>query len=598
MDRQPKFVSDKEHYQQAVCRVKNTISITNHQQPWLPEEKSMCSGSAYLVWHNNDLHILTNAHVVEDAEELEIEFPNHTRYKVNCDINKVGDDCDLAVLDLPEDIKKEFIANRHVFRFDSNLPKPMQNVRVIGYPAGEGICYTTGNVSKINDDTYAHSGRHLPEGTTDAAVNPGNSGGCIIDTETHLVLGSIHQGSTTQESTNNFIPNTIVTQYLDTIKKHDDEYKLMPDLCLNWQNGNKNGVIINGVPPCYSDVLKEGDKIRAIDGIKISPDGFLFLEGEQTQNEKQFESLIAEKEIGDKIILEIKRNREIIHQELEIKTRYRETRLIEPEYKKTPSYLICGPYCFQKASVQLFEAADSVQDAIEMGQLFSQFENLNKNEQDRTELILLNPYYNYSRKQVRNWIVIERINGIKIKNMEHLAKIIDKFTDFLDEQEESSSDLETTGMENDSSDDDELNLEIKGKVMNIDVRQLSISKKDIEKQIDSFPDRSVDLEDKEKTQQNIEMRKQIHFMVGQVFQSIASRQSQDAETTEAEQDQGNAKRSSSSNKRKREDEPGEKSYDSGEAAKRARTASQATLTFRRDGSQPSHNYQLRSRQNL
>jgi 2-alkenal reductase len=144
--------------------------------PDLPEDfYSRGEGSGF-VW-DKDGHIVTNYHVVQDAEEVEVTFRDGER--LPAEIVGTDPDSDLAVLkvDRPADLLRPAALGNSDALFVG------QRAVAIGNPFGQEWTLTTGVVSAL--------GRTLPSGTsqfsipemiqTDAAINPGNSGGPLLD---------------------------------------------------------------------------------------------------------------------------------------------------------------------------------------------------------------------------------------------------------------------------------------------------------------------------------------------------------------------------------------------------------------------------------
>lgn len=138
--------------------------------------KSTNLGSGVIVSEQG--HILTNSHVVEAADEIEVALADTRRAKARV----VGTDpeTDLAVLkiDLPT--------------LPSILFGQSESVRVgdvvlaIGNPFGVGQTVTLGIISALG---RSHLGINTFENfiQTDAAINPGNSGGALVDTSGRLI---------------------------------------------------------------------------------------------------------------------------------------------------------------------------------------------------------------------------------------------------------------------------------------------------------------------------------------------------------------------------------------------------------------------------
>ena len=137
-------------------------------------------GSGFVF--DNEGHIVTNFHVVEDATELEVDFPSG--YKARGKVIATDLDSDLAVIKVS--VPQEVLFPLTIA--DSDLLKVGQTVIAIGNPFGLSGTVTTGVVSAkgrtLDSFRLANSGMPFSAGDiiqTDAAINPGNSGGPLLD---------------------------------------------------------------------------------------------------------------------------------------------------------------------------------------------------------------------------------------------------------------------------------------------------------------------------------------------------------------------------------------------------------------------------------
>ncbi len=138
------------------------------------------AGSGF-VW-DSDGHIVTNFHVVQGADRIEVTLSSHASY--NATLVGAAPDKDLAVL-------------RIAVKPDELVPIPIgrsvdlqvgQTVLAIGNPFGLDQTLTTGIVSALGRTIQSVTRRNI-EGViqTDAAINPGNSGGPLLDSAGRLI---------------------------------------------------------------------------------------------------------------------------------------------------------------------------------------------------------------------------------------------------------------------------------------------------------------------------------------------------------------------------------------------------------------------------
>lgn len=169
---------------------KAVVGIVNLKQQniWTPSEEVGSGSGIIYKQENGKAYVVTNNHVVEGAEEVEIDLSNEKRIKAKV----LGTDqlTDLAVLEIDSnDI--DVVANL-------GLSKDLlvgETVFAIGNPLGMDFSgsVTKGIISGLNRSVQVDTnGDSQPDWVTeviqtDAAINPGNSGGALINTDGEIV---------------------------------------------------------------------------------------------------------------------------------------------------------------------------------------------------------------------------------------------------------------------------------------------------------------------------------------------------------------------------------------------------------------------------
>ena len=161
------------------------------------QEGGTATGSGFVV--DEDGTILTNAHVVEGAEEVTVSFEEGGE-SIDAEVKGVDADTDLAVLKIdPGDVEDLTV----VPLGDSSKVKVGDPVVAIGNPFGLQRTVTTGIVSALQRQIDAPSGFSISNVIqTDASINPGNSGGPLLDADgrviginSQIATGGAGQGS-------------------------------------------------------------------------------------------------------------------------------------------------------------------------------------------------------------------------------------------------------------------------------------------------------------------------------------------------------------------------------------------------------------------
>ena len=238
------------------------------------EEPSSSLGSGVLV--SPEGYILTNHHVISDADDIDVALSDGRKVKAKV----IGSDpeTDIAVLKieakkLPTPITLGTVESVHVGDV----------VLAIGNPFGVGQTVTSGIVSALGRD---HVGINTFENfiQTDAAINPGNSGGALIDTRGNLIgiNTAIYSNNGGSMGIGFAIPVNLAKQVMESIlakgsvtrgwigvEPQNLSKELSESLGLP---ANTEGVLISGVlenGPAVRGGIKPGDVLIAVNGNPI-----------------------------------------------------------------------------------------------------------------------------------------------------------------------------------------------------------------------------------------------------------------------------------------------------------------------------------------
>ena len=220
-------------------------------------------------------YILTNNHVVEGADEIEVIL-NDTR-KARAKVVGTDPDTDLAILKIDLDKLPVIVLG------NSDALQVGDQVLAIGNPFGVGQTVTAGIVSalgrnKLGINTFENFIQ------TDAAINPGNSGGALVDTQGNLmgINTAIYSRSGGSMGIGFAIPVSTARQVLESIVKDGqvtrgwigvEPQELNAELAETFNVKNTSGVIITGVlqnGPAAQAGIQPGDVVTAVNGKLVS----------------------------------------------------------------------------------------------------------------------------------------------------------------------------------------------------------------------------------------------------------------------------------------------------------------------------------------
>ena len=283
------------------------------------------SGSGF-VW-DKEGHIVTNNHVVADADKISVTFYDGTT--VSGDVVGTDPDSDLAVVkvDVPAD------SLQPVQVADSTQVKIGQLAVAIGNPFALEGTMTVGFVSAlgrllpVESQGSQGSGYSIPDVIqTDAPINPGNSGGVLVDDQGQVigVTSAIISPIGTSVGIGFAIPSAIVEKVVPVLVEsgHYDHpwlgvsgISLNPDLAdaMRLSSGQRGALVVDVVPggPADAAGLHGSDRQVKIDGqdVRVGGDVIVAIDG---QSVKEFDDVVAylarAAEVGQNVSLTVLRD--------------------------------------------------------------------------------------------------------------------------------------------------------------------------------------------------------------------------------------------------------------------------------------------------
>ena len=246
----------------------------NSNDPWFRfffgeqgSEPQAGLGSGVIVSANG--YILTNNHVVEGADEIEVVLNDSRTGRAK--VIGTDPDTDLAILKIELDKLPVIVLG------NSDGAQVGDQVLAIGNPFGVGQTVTSGIVSALGRNQL---GINTFENfiQTDAAINPGNSGGALVDTNGNLlgINTAIYSRSGGSMGIGFAIPVSTAKMVLDGIVKDGqvtrgwigvEPNELTPELAQTFGVAAQQGVIITGVlqnGPAAKGGMRPGDVVTRV----------------------------------------------------------------------------------------------------------------------------------------------------------------------------------------------------------------------------------------------------------------------------------------------------------------------------------------------
>ena len=213
------------------------VAITNtgtasYESYWGTQsyESTSCGSGIIIAQDDDNIYIISNNHVVENASKLTVQFFDEA--SVTAEIKGTDAADDLAVIKVErKNIPSETLEKIRIASIaDSTKIKVGSAAIAIGNALGYGQSVTTGVISALNRSvTVSDNGTNIIHNNliqTDAAINPGNSGGALLDATGKVIgINSVKYTDTDVEGIGYAIPISdamVIAERLITREKVDE----------------------------------------------------------------------------------------------------------------------------------------------------------------------------------------------------------------------------------------------------------------------------------------------------------------------------------------------------------------------------------------
>lgn len=273
-------------------------------------------GSGFMY---KDNYIMTNHHVIESADNVLIKYSNGEWTNATV----IGSDVytDIAVLEpdnIPDNVET-------LDMMETALPERGVPVLALGSPGDLGGTVTTGIISGTDRTMQTQTEFTVPDSVqTDAALNPGNSGGPLISAENGTVFGvnTATEGENLGFAVSSRLANTIGESLIET-GNHSHSYvgirtlELTPLTESNYDVGVDSGLVV-------SEVVSESPNYGVLRGENTNetPDVIVSIEGKEIDTNQEMTSYLMRKtQPGDTVEVGVYRNGTVQNIQIELGSR-------------------------------------------------------------------------------------------------------------------------------------------------------------------------------------------------------------------------------------------------------------------------------------
>ncbi len=304
-------------YRQAAPAVANVVTRTVEYDFFYNPVPVEGAGSGFLM--DNDGHILTNYHVVQGAQTIEVTLGDQSRYKGKLVGSDPNNDIALIQIDL---------AGRKITPLtlgDSRNLLVGQRVLAIGNPFGFQSTLTTGVVSSLGRTVQTRENTFIDEAIqTDASINQGNSGGPLLNSHGEVIgiNSAIYAPTGTTAGIGFAIPINTAKRVADDLitrgrVRHAtlgaEGRALWPRLAEALNLAVQQGILIERVEPggpAAQAGLRGGTKsvLAGMQELRVGGDVLIAIDAKQITNQSDLSLLLNRSQPGDTVTLTIVRD--------------------------------------------------------------------------------------------------------------------------------------------------------------------------------------------------------------------------------------------------------------------------------------------------
>jgi len=301
--------------------------------PRVPQGPSQSTGSGVII--NGNGYIVTNNHVVQDADVVEVTLNDNRSFKA--EVIGTDPDTDLALIKIKADNLK------YLSFVDSDQSRVGEWVLAVGNPYNLNSTVTAGiisakgrNINIINGNTEQGNTAIESFIQTDAAINPGNSGGALVNMNGGLLgINTAIASPTGSYSGYGFaVPSNIVSKLVEDLIKYGTVQRGWLGVSVTSVNSDlakeQSLEVIEGA---YISAFAEDGKSAAKDAGLKEGDVVVKIDETPIRSSTALIEKVGRHRPGDKLMVTVNRKGKEITYPVVLKTRDGEVATIKPEEK-------------------------------------------------------------------------------------------------------------------------------------------------------------------------------------------------------------------------------------------------------------------------